>query len=569
MAPLPQLLSVLVLAVAAIRGAPSPSGRTQKAPASIPAAWKALGDAPGSEAITFTLVFEPRDNAGLTARMEQIALTRSAWLTEEEVASYVAPTAEAKAAVDAAIKGIGATGVYSRQGDHVAVTTTVEKAAQFFGASFIHYQHTETSETAYKTHSYTIPASIANHISDVYPIATFGLVRSTTRFTKLSAEQEKAVEARATPAGCSTSAVTLACIRALYGFSSYVPTAITSTIPRIGIMAYIGQSFSPTDLKTYLTKFRSEAAAYTIPVVTSSGATNTPSSPGVESMLDTETVAGIIYPLPSTFYDVGTSNTAGDLFLISFQQFLALAVASRPTVITVSYGSDETDFTLAQATTMCNAAQQLSASGMTIVFSSGDSGVDGNGGETCPKFKVTYPGGCPYILSVGATQSFSPEVMVSTSLAGFYSGAGFSNYFPIPSYQATVVAAYIAGAGKTYIADYNSSGRAFPDISAQGSLQEIVYEGSTGLVGGTSCSAPIVAGGLTLLNNLLIAAGKATVGWAQPTFYANPSAFTDVTSGGSYDCGSTAAGLAASTGWDASAGLGTPQLAALRTVYGV
>ena len=113
-------------------------------------------------------------------------------------------------------------------------------------------------------------------------------------------------------------------------------------------------------------------------------------------------------------YDVGTSSTAGDIFLITFQQFLALSVSARPSVITVSYGSDETDMTRAQATTMCNAAQQLAAAGMTIVFSSGDDGVDGSGGETCPKFVVTYPGGCPYILSVGATQSFSPEVMVDT-----------------------------------------------------------------------------------------------------------------------------------------------------------
>lgn len=39
-------------------------------------------------------------------------------------------------------------------------------------------------------------------------------------------------------------------------------------------MAYIGQNFNSGDLKTYLTKYRSEASAYTIPVTTIDGAIN-------------------------------------------------------------------------------------------------------------------------------------------------------------------------------------------------------------------------------------------------------------------------------------------------------
>lgn len=140
----------------------------------------------------------------------------------------------------------------------------------------------------------------------------------------------------------------------------------------------------------------------------------------------------ITLTLALAFYDIGTANTAGDIFLLSFQNFID--APSRPAVASYSYGSDESESTQAEATTMCNAAKQLSALGMTIVASSGDSGVDGQGqGDTCPPFLPTYPGGCPYILSAGATQSFGPEVMVDTSLAGFYSGAGFSNLFTTPS----------------------------------------------------------------------------------------------------------------------------------------
>lgn len=87
-------------------------------------------------------------------------------------------------------------------------------------------------------------------------------------------------------------------------------------------------------------------------------------------------------------------------------------------------------------------------------------------------------------------------------------------------------------------------------------------------VGGTSASAPIIASGLTLLNDILIKKHKRTVGWANPKFCMNPHAFTDVTSGGSYTCNTTSYGFPAKTGWDASAGLGTPLFRKLREIYG-
>lgn len=181
--------------------------------------------------------------------------------------------------------------------------------------------------------------------------------------------------------------------------------------------------------------------------------------------------------------------------------------------------------------------------------------------------------------------------MTDMSLAGFYSGAGFSNYFATPCYQNYVVGSYEYELDST---NFNASGRAFPDISAQGSLQEVIVSGKVELgeylavdyqlmcthsscsattfpliASGTSASAPIVASGLTLLNELLMTEGKPTIGWANPIFYANPSAFTDVTSGGSYGCVSTTYGLQAKHGWDASAGLGTLSFPKLRAIYGV
>lgn len=68
-------------------------------------------------------------------------------------------------------------------------------------------------------------------------------------------------------------------------------------------MGYIGQNFNPADLSLWTSKYRPEAMDYEIGIVTTDGAMNDPSDPGVEAALDTQTVAGVIYPLPSGEHD--------------------------------------------------------------------------------------------------------------------------------------------------------------------------------------------------------------------------------------------------------------------------
>lgn len=127
---------------------------------------------------------------------------------------------------------------------------------------------------------------------------------------------------------------------------------------------------------------------------------------GIEAMLDVETVVSQVYPLQTTVYNVGSVLTQGDIFTLTFNMFIK--AKNQPGVITISYGSQESDMTQAQANTMCAAAQKLTALGTTIFISAGDSGVaSADESATCPPFAPTYPSGCPYVVSVGATGKFS------------------------------------------------------------------------------------------------------------------------------------------------------------------
>ena len=220
---------------------------------------------------------------------------------------------------------------------------------------------------------------------------------------------------------------------------------------------------------------------------------------------------------------------------------------------------------------------KLGMQGVTVLYSSGDYGVAGNGGQCCTQaacaggtyndggsgtFNPSFPGTCPYVTSVGATQVVpgasvtAPEQACETVI---YSGGGFSNVFPIPSYQSAAVAAYFETSGLEYTpTQYNNSQtvRGFPDISANGADYVIAIGGTLSLIYGTSASSPTVGSIITLINEERASAGKGPVGFLNPSLYANPGILNDITAGGNQGCGT--AGFTAAAGWDPVTGLGTP-----------
>lgn len=231
---------------------------------------------------------------------------------------------------------------------------------------------------------------------------------------------------------------------------------------------------------------------------------------------------------------------------------------------------------------------KLGLAGTTFLYSSGDYGVAGNGGECCTKakcaggtynsgtsgtFNPAFPATCPYVTTVGATQikpnglatATVPEEACETVI---YSGGGFSNVFAIPSYQASAVATYFTSHKPTFTAtQYNNSQtvRGYPDVAANGANFVIGIDSEISLVYGTSASAPVFGSVITLINQQRIAAGKSVVGFINPTIYANPAAFNDIVAGGNEGCGTV--GFTAVTGWDPVTGLGTPNYTKLLAAF--
>jgi len=289
---------------------------------------------------------------------------------------------------------------------------------------------------------------------------------------------------------------------------------------------------------------------------------------GSEGILDIQYTVGLATDVPVTYLLAGNDTHDGlSGFLDTVNH--ALNQTSSPPVMTTSYSCNEDLISEQLAYNLCNAYAQLGAMGVSILFSSGDGGVSGEG-TVCTAFVPTFPNGCPYVTSVGSTGA---DVNWADEGGVPFSSGGFSNYFPMPAYQSSAVSAYLKQLGSNDTGLYNASGRGFPDISAFGVSFATMVNGAYEPATGTSCSTPMWASVIALLNDELLNAGKPVLGFLNPWLYSKAAgAMKDIVKGDNKAClesDGSVAGFLATTGWDPVTGLGRPLYDKLRAAAGL
>ncbi|KAK3940564.1 putative subtilisin-like protein [Diplogelasinospora grovesii] len=401
--------------------------------------------------------------------------------------------------------------------------------------------------------------------------------------------------------------ITPACLRALYAVP---PGTLAATNNSMGIVEYTPQAFLQSDLDLYFKQFEPslDGKSPVIQLVDNAvvQTTNKSFSFNGESALDLEFAMALISPQRATLFQVGDLVQGG-----SFNNFLDSLDASyctfqggnskdpnvdgqysnqtgcggfAPTnVISTSYSYNEADLGAKYEQRQCAEYMKMGLRGVTVLYSSGDNGVAGNQGECIDAvtgaynngssglFNPSFPGSCPYVTSVGATQIIKGSTVRTAESACetvIFSGGGFSNVFPLPSYQQSAVESYFTNSNPPYGAErFNNSKtvRGFPDVSANGANYVTAVDGNFTLSFGTSASAPTFASVINLINEQRIAAGKGPVGFINPALYANPQVLNDVTNGNNPGCGTT--GFAAVPGWDPLTGLGTPNYPLMEKLF--
>jgi kumamolisin len=323
----------------------------------------------------------------------------------------------------------------------------------------------------------------------------------------------------------------------------------------VGIIE-LGGGFTQSDLETYFSNLGVGMPQVT--AVSVDGGANAPTGdangPDGEVMLDIE-VIGAVAPDATIAVYFAPNTDAG--FLDAVTQAIH-DTTHKPSVISISWGSAESNWTDQAMTAMDDAFQVAATLGVTICVASGDSGS--NDGVTDGSDHVDFPASSPYALSCGGTSlqasdsSITSEVVWNDGAQGGSGGGGVSGFFPLPSWQAGLQTTDADGVTTPL------SNRGVPDVSGDADPEtgyDVRIDGTDTVIGGTSAVAPLWAGLLARINQL---AGK-PVGYIQPQLYQNPQAFRDITQGNNGD-------FFASDGWDACTGLGSPdgqQLADLFT----
>ena len=228
--------------------------------------------------------------------------------------------------------------------------------------------------------------------------------------------------------------------------------------------------------------------------------------------------------------------------------------ANEPSVLSISWGSAESDWTAQAVTAMGQAFQDATQLGVTICAASGD-GLATDGVKD-GKAHVDFPASHPIVLGCGGTRitaassAITEEVVWNSNGGG--TGGGVSIMFPLPNYQAHAHVPALGG---------KSGGRGVPDIAGNAdpdSGYRIVTGGTVGIIGGTSAVAPLWAGIVAAIN----AARTKPLGQIHALLYDDPHALRDIVSG---DNKVGSVGFTARKGWDACTGLGSPVGATLRT----
>src|SRR5271170_1955396 len=507
---------------------------------------KPMGQLAPDKIMNLDLVLPLRDQAGLDAFLKELYDPASSsyrhFLTVSEFTERFGPTQEDYDAVVRFAKANGFEVVGgTRDGMDVQIRGPVSAIERAFHVTMRIYQHPTENRTFYapdREPTTNLPFALW-HVSglDNYSIPHPMFVKRSD-YAQAHGIDAKDVVSHATTGSGPSASFLGSDMRAAYATG----TTLTGTGQNLGLFEYLGTDLA--DLNTY---YKNVKQTNTVPItLLSTDGTSTScvdSRAGgrcddTEQTLDMTQAIGMAPGLASLVIYVGSTDTA----IIS-----AMTTHNPlPTTIGCSWG-----WTPADPSTLDPYFQKMAAQGQNFFAASGDS-------STWSRRVEAWPADDAYVVSVGGTD------LVTASAGGAWksetawtdSGGGISpDSIAIPSWQQLAGVINSTNKGSTTL-------RNGPDVSANANFTFYVCADQTTCTaneyGGTSFATPMWAGYVALINQQLAADSQSTIGFLNPTIYAQnvTSAYTadfhDITSG-------TSGSYSAVTGYDLVTGWGSPQ----------
>ena len=506
---------------------------------------KPVGQLSSERIMNLDIVLNLRDRAGLQDFLGELYDPSSPsyrkYLTPQEFTAKFGPTQADYEAVVSWAKANGLTVVGgTRDGMDVQVSGRVSTIEAAFHVEMRTYQHPTEDRIFYAADREpvtSLPFSLW-HVSglDNYSIPHPLLVKKSDYAQAHGIDAAKVVSHATTGSGPSASFLGSDMRAAYYG-----GTALTGAGQNLGLFEYEG-----TDLADLTTYFKNVGQTNNVPVtLLSTDGTSTSclytraggDCDDTEQTLDMTQAIGMAPGLASLVVYIGSTDTA----IIS-----AMTTHSPlPTTIGCSWG-----WTPADPSTLDPYFEKMASQGQNFFAASGDS-------STWSASNEAWPADDAYVVSVGGTDltTASAAGPWKSETAWVDSGGGISpDKIAIPAWQQLSGVITSSNKGST---TYRNG----PDVSANANFTFYTCADQTTCLandyGGTSFAAPMWAAYIALVNQQLVANGEKTIGFLNPTIYAQnitsvyDTDFHDIASG-------TSGSYSATTGYDLVTGWGSP-----------
>lgn len=502
------------------------------------------GDADPEEPCQVSVILRHTDADGLRTAIEAIASdpSRGSHLRREDFRRRFAASADDIAAVRgfAAANGLTVLRAMPEQRT-VTLCGTVAACSAAFDVRLQRFEHPHGTYRG-RTGPVHVPDSLSEAVE-----AVLGLDNRPAARPYIRARRRDATRA---DGGCGM-AFSPSDLAGLYGF----PPG-NGNGQCVGIIE-LGGGYRTADLLAYCARLGIDTLPRLVSVPVNGGQNqptgDTEGSDG-EVMLDIEVLAAIVPAAKLAVY-FAPNTDAG--FLAALNAAVHDTV-NQPSVISISWGGPEPAWTPQAMTAFDSTLQAAAAMGITVCAAAGDSGS--SDGASDGTDHADFPASSPHVLACGGTTLLARQGAIASETVwndaaqgGGSGGGGVSAMFAAPTWQTGLAA-------ETATARLPLTMRGVPDVCGNADPATgytVRIDGTDTVLGGTSAVAPLWAGLLTRIN----AACKQPVGFINPLLYRTPDALRDITGGNNGD-------YAATPGWDACTGLGSPNGPRLSALLG-
>ena len=287
------LLATLLLADVATAAAAGPLSLVEP-PMALPAGWRVIARSPKSQRLELMFAVKQQQPSVLHDRLMAMSTpTHTEYgkhMTNKDVNELIKPTDAHSSAVLDFLANASSAPVHSLtpNGDVLSTVVTVEVAEALLGATYHEIEHAATGVRTHRAVSsgYRLPSHVATAVDFVAPTVHVPGVRQPS--TADTSASEKAAPTDNVPSN----------LRTLYSIG--LNTVGRATGNKMAVTAFLGQDYSSSSLHSYWSTYCTHIECGKGEPRLVGDATS--GSPGVESMLDIQTITGVAGNVTAEFW---------------------------------------------------------------------------------------------------------------------------------------------------------------------------------------------------------------------------------------------------------------------------